>query len=360
LGQFPLSKIYMHELTRNDILRFSKSQLAQHPCWAVEVGPADADLLIKNIADRAQGVFLWVFLVTKLLREGLTNDDTLSDLRKMLDSIHPDLEQFFKQILDGVSGVYHEKMAGVLEIALAAHEPLDAFIYHFHEMEYDDVDFALKERIGAYNLPDAVIARSRLRRRLDAFCKGLLEVDAQHRVQYIHRTVKDWLGTAAMRSYLEGKIKPDFKAGLSIIRAYLAWCKHPLVGSQVEIKPGDLIVNWSGWIVDKLVEAVPYTYITDASGQYLHTGEVCRILDAFYSVTIELSKAGLVTFTRKSQGLPEADCALMLRSNLLFLTMALSRAQGPRDSRLFHAGGQMSQSHSASSSGRKRCHAGRE
>lgn len=250
-----------------------------------------ADLLIKNIADRAQGVFLWVFLVTKLLREGLTNDDTLSDLRKMLDSIHPDLEQFFRHILDGVSGVYHEKMAGYLEIALAAHEPLDVFIYHFHEMEYDDVDFALKERIGAYSLPDAVMARDRLRRRLDAFCKGLLEVDAQHRVQYIHRTVKDWLGTAAMRSYLEGKIKPGFKADLSILRAYLAWYKHPLVGSQVEIKLEDLIVNWSGWIVDKLVEAVPYTYITDASGQYLNTGEVYRILDAFYSVTIELFEA---------------------------------------------------------------------
>lgn len=51
LGQSPLSKIYMHELTRNDILRFSRSQLARHPRWAVEVGPADADLQICRFAD---------------------------------------------------------------------------------------------------------------------------------------------------------------------------------------------------------------------------------------------------------------------------------------------------------------------
>ncbi|KUI65158.1 hypothetical protein VM1G_11345 [Cytospora mali] len=135
----------MHELARDDILRFSEDQLARHPRWIMEIRLVDANLLVKDIADRARGVFLWVFLVIKLLREGLTNNDTLSDFRNMLDSIPPDLEQFFKHILDGVSPVYHKKMAGFLQITLAAPRPLHVSIYHFHEMEYDDTDFALEE-----------------------------------------------------------------------------------------------------------------------------------------------------------------------------------------------------------------------
>lgn len=186
-------------------------------------------------------------------------------------------------------------------------------------MEYDDVDFALKERTSSCSLRDVNEVRSRLRRRLDAFCKGLLEVDAQHHVQYIHRTVKDWLATAAMRSYLRVKASPGFNANLSILRAYLAVYKHPLVSSEISIKPENLIIHWSGWILDTFVKAIRYAYIMEGPDPAHITDEVYGILDGFYLVTIELFRQGLVTFAGQVQGLPEANCVLMLRNNLLFV-----------------------------------------
>lgn len=317
LGQSPLCKIYMHELTRDDILQFSESQLARHPRWAVEVGPVEADLLIKDIAGRAQGVFLWVFLVTKLLREGLTNDDKPSDLRNMLDSVPPDLEQFYKQMLDNVSSVYHEKMAGFLELALAAHKPLNASIYHFHEMGYDDVEYALKEQISPHDQQDLERTHNRIRRRLDAFCKGLLEVDTLGRVQYIHRTVKDWLRTAAMRSYLRAKVKPDFDPDLSIFRGYLAVYKHPPVGSEVDIFRHQFDTYWSGWAVTHFHEALSYVDISAGFSQAHATEDVYRILDEYSSVVVKLFRSGLVRFTEQAKCLPEADGVTMLRSHLL-------------------------------------------
>lgn len=315
LGRSPPSKIYIHELTRDDILRYSESRLAEHPRWAIEVGPADADLLVKDITDRAQGVFLWVFLVTKLLRDGLTNYDTPSDIRRMLDSILPDLEEFFKQILDSVPRVYHEKMAGFLVMTLAAEEPLHASIYHFHEREYGDAGYAMSEKVSPRSQEDTQGVINRVRRRLDALCKGLLEVGDEDSVQYIHRTVKDWLETRAMRDYLKSKLRPGFDPHFSMLRASLAVYKHPEVGALVNINMVDF--RWSGSVVDQLEDITSYAKNAQILGQAHITNEVYRILDETSSVTVDIFRTGLVAFDERWQGLPQADCVLMCRSMMV-------------------------------------------
>lgn len=123
LGKSAVSKIYLHPITREDILEFTTSRLTQHPLWASTVSEAGGNAMIRTITQRAQGVFLWVFLVTKLLREGLTNYDKPADLQQVLDSLPDNLERLSKQALESVNPRYHEKMANFLEITLEAHEP---------------------------------------------------------------------------------------------------------------------------------------------------------------------------------------------------------------------------------------------
>ena len=228
------NKLYVHELTRDDILHYSESRLYDHPRWST--GSVDQSLLsrlVNQITDRAQGVFLWVFLVTKMLREGLANHDSLSDLTKRLESLPVDLEIFFKHILSSVEPFYHEKMAGTLLIAITAKEPLPLLIYSFHELEYADPDFALKLPTVAMPEWEVRELRNSTVRRLNGWCKGLVET-RDDCVEFIHRTVRDFLQTYEMTSFLGQKVPDTFNGSLSILRSYWAIVKRipPVTTSQ--------------------------------------------------------------------------------------------------------------------------------
>jgi hypothetical protein len=219
--------VNVHELTRNDIQHYAQHRLHTHPKWNSLINRAEAGkALAEEISNRAQGVFLWVFLVTRLLREGLTNDDSFQDLMKRLETFPSDLEMFIKQILESVDPFYHPKMARMVKITIAAKEPLPSIFYAFHEREYDDEDYALNEPIQTFEPAELDSLVAPVPRRLRGRCKGLLEIN-DNCVEFLHRTVRDFLMTAKMADYLSSKIEPAiFTPSLSIFRAYLAWIKH--------------------------------------------------------------------------------------------------------------------------------------
>ncbi|KAK3368129.1 hypothetical protein B0H63DRAFT_528511 [Podospora didyma] len=110
-GENLLAKLYIQDLTRNDILEYTRFRLSEHPRWPfLMIEESQSDLLIYEIEKSSSGVFLWVFLVTKLLRDGLTNRDSFSALYRRLKSFPIELEVFFKQILDSVEPFYRATM----------------------------------------------------------------------------------------------------------------------------------------------------------------------------------------------------------------------------------------------------------
>lgn len=63
-------------------------------------------------------------------------------------------------------------------------------------------------------------------RRLKGRCRGLLEVNRHtHCVEFLHRSVIDFLRTAEMSIYLTEKAPRGFDARLSLLRAYTAYIK---------------------------------------------------------------------------------------------------------------------------------------
>jgi len=219
--------VHVHELTRDDICHYVHSRLESHPSWKKLVNYEGAGVLLATeVTERAQGVFLWVFLVCRLLREGLTNSDSLADLMKRLGTIPEDLERFLKQILESVDPFYHPRMARVLATSMAAKEPLPTLIYAFQEDECDNADYALNAPLSPIGLSELDSMAEMVRRRLEARCKGLLEINGE-RVEFLHRTVRDFLGTAQMTDFIDEKIGCNkFTPSLSILRAYVLWCKR--------------------------------------------------------------------------------------------------------------------------------------
>lgn len=216
--------LHVHELTRHDIKRFASDRLADLPRAIVsQLSKDDVMWLVKEITDMAEGVFLWVFLVTRTLRMGLTNGDTFTDLQRRLKSIPTDLEQFLRAILMSVDDFYHEKMAGFLRIALAADGPLDRIVYAFHDLEYEDENYAMWS-INERQPTDIDALVGPVASRVNARCMGLLEVKGT-RVEFLHRTVRDFLQTGEMNEFLVSKSRSNFHPDMSILRAYVAWIK---------------------------------------------------------------------------------------------------------------------------------------
>lgn len=268
-----MPKIYMHDLTQNDIKTYAFHRLREHPRWPslVTSNSAGGHWLINEIVERCDGVFLWVFLVTKLLREGMTNQDRFPDLRRRLESFPRELGPFFRQILDSVEPIYHAKTASLLRIALTAKKPLHMIMYDMHDLEHDDENYYRGRRIKPFTREELSDVKSRITYHLNSRTRGLLQVSScSFEVTFLHRTVRDYLAGEGL-SYLPKIDLPrgsghKFSPELSILRAYAAWvkCSTPHTLRRNEFAeysdPGNTIATdgITPSIVDITTDLIPY------------------------------------------------------------------------------------------------------
>ncbi|KAI9647790.1 hypothetical protein NHQ30_004178 [Ciborinia camelliae] len=215
-------KIYLQDLTRRDILNYAHSRLSEHPRWNKRSFPADQmKSIVDEITQRAQGVFLWAFLVTRSLRDGLVNGDTISELQQRLNSLPSDLENLFKHMLEKVDSHYHRKMGRVFRIALVAKKPLPLHFYRVRDYEETDEDYALNKSTELQKPQLLHGAVEQYRRRINAQSGGLLEISKDSTVQFLHRTVRDFLFTREMNDYLCEKSGGNFMVNISVLKAFV-------------------------------------------------------------------------------------------------------------------------------------------
>lgn len=206
--------LQLHLFTKEDIACFAKECLQNHRTKFEEHDVQDQYTeLVNEISKRAQGVFLWVRLVVHSLREGQFNSDPVSILRKRLDEIPTDLERFFQQILESVHQVYGERMARTFLTALASPEPLK--IIHYSFLDEDDPYLGWTTDFEPIDQDQINKLISRTRWRLNGRYKGLLEPDSNEdsrhvTVDFLHRTLRDFLLNSRVEKYLKARAPKDF------------------------------------------------------------------------------------------------------------------------------------------------------
>jgi hypothetical protein len=156
---------------------------------------------------KAFGVFLWVYLVTESLLEGFFDGERLSDLQRRLDSLPADLERLFWRMLDSLSAHHFERSPQLFQIYRAAVIFLSVLQLSF--ADEDDFKYAFRLSIAPFTKEQRNSRAELMRRRLNACCNGLLEVQqdlkgtiytfrisstelADVPIGYLHRTVKDF------------------------------------------------------------------------------------------------------------------------------------------------------------------------
>ena len=222
-------KLYLQDLTREDIEIYVKKKLARPMTWASTHRDAFRyQELALDIVERAQGVFLWVFLVVRSLQEGLANGDSITTLQSRLKALPADLELFFEHILNSVDDVYQEKLSAMFQHSLQARGPLSLMIYSF--LDEEDPDFAIKLPPTPMTTTEIHSRHEEMRRRINGRSKGLLEVSAvpyqglftMYSVEFLHRTVRDFLRTKDTQIKLRSMTSSTYNPCLALSRAYLA------------------------------------------------------------------------------------------------------------------------------------------
>ncbi|KAK7991112.1 hypothetical protein PG990_015392 [Apiospora arundinis] len=222
-GLNPEWTLKLEDLTRNDIRRYVSDKLDEHPQFKkLTLINENYSHIVDAVVNRAQGVFLWVYLVVRTLLEGLTFHDSVKTLYQRLQEFPPDLELFFQHLIDSVAPIYRTQMARYFKIATLAHGPLPAMLYSYLDDIDDNPDFAIALAHSELELGQARLRRNQLKRRLDGRSRGLLELvrynaEAEatafglrrfdfipieveffsYKVDFLHRTVRDFLHQSA-------------------------------------------------------------------------------------------------------------------------------------------------------------------
>ncbi len=234
-----LPSLRLEDLTARDIHLFVSEKLRGSTMFAnlQELQPQEAEHLISEVTGKSSGVFLWVRLVVVSLLEGLRDGDSIKDLQDRLYLLPLDLEELFSKILDRLNPSYLEQASKLFQLVRASKEPLSLLTLSFVE---DGFEKAMAAEVEPIPQAQAEYRAETMRRRLNSRCKGLLEANIRGhepiievKVQYLHRTVKDFLGRPDIWEYVASCSPGTFDPDLSLFGAILLEIKTLRISYQI-------------------------------------------------------------------------------------------------------------------------------
>lgn len=218
-----------------DIESYVRDRLQNHEQFK-ELGHRGPELIDKVTRD-SRGIFLWAELVTKELVEGLSHCDNRTKLEERLKELPPILLGIYSGMLDRVADIDKVDSATMLLVTRYSHHRLSPlacwFIYERFEQPLEP------QRLPELHRVNAQICTFRVKRRLQAHCKGLLEIEGlgsgdnrepmrsnseapKPLVTFMHRTVQDFLKVPKEHQRLNEWIGADFHVDELICQALCA------------------------------------------------------------------------------------------------------------------------------------------
>ena len=215
-----------------------------------------AKRLLDMIVGRADGVFLWAVIATRVVHEGLQGMADLHELTQAIEVLPPELESLFMLVLQRIKPAFQRDAAKFLRIVLLAgrHAYFDLCRLYLisSQQELQDAPFVY-ENVARSELAEACCT---LKIRLLSHTAGLLELTSRTsasqeyckgegwdpigftRVDFSHRTVREFLlDNDEAKSFLDEKGLSEAQVQLCIARGTLA--------HDAQLSEGDpVMVEW--------------------------------------------------------------------------------------------------------------------
>jgi hypothetical protein len=290
----------LEDLTHNDINHYVNSRMSASPGFRAlhELDSRATREIVDNVCKKSSGVFLWVQLVTESLLDGLSGGEKIFELQQRLQSLPEDLEDLFRKVLEGLTDQHLTRVAQFLQLVRGSSEPLTLLDMSF--ADEDDKRYALEAPCVPIDQKEANGRAELMRRRLIACCKGLLEAKAgpqtslpDTHVQYLHRTVKDWLEQEMTTVKLANYSRPDFDVNIRLYTVHLMKLKR-CTWKNLQDKGDNAIWDPAEW-------AIVYATRADPQGTNNQISMLNEIDKAAIYLTTTRMPNGLTYLERESE-----------------------------------------------------------
>ena len=213
-------KLRVENLTAGDIDHYVRSKLLSHSKMQSQMHRSSelGARLVNSIASKACGVFLWVFLVVRSLREWLSDGSEPEDLERIIETYPEELHELYEHMFKRMKPL-HRAEAFRLFQAIHHAQNVESKIptaLRLSFMERDQPDRSIHSPLEILITEDLQERLSSFETRLRSRGCGLFEVqyferlssrETSHiregRVTFLHRTVSDFLNEPGVRQVIE-------------------------------------------------------------------------------------------------------------------------------------------------------------
>jgi hypothetical protein len=256
--------LILHIHTANDIKRFVQSRI-ESVQQLIDIDDSDLKKLQNLIAERSNGVFLWVVLVVWELLDGLEPPFSLLEMEERLLRLPEALDDYFQRILNKVHQHYRRFTARLL---LMSSEPYGLELgsaYFLWLLDKEDVcchNTTVTQQQQPYALPQSWKTDICLRvRKCCGDLLGTITEVASPYITHTHRSVADFLKLPEVRSQLLTY------AGWQVSDIHLTFCRTYVSGIEHTV-----ITNWE---IPAMARSEFYGFMSHASKYELCSGKAC-------------------------------------------------------------------------------------
>lgn len=236
-------QIQLHNLNEPDIRAYCLERLG-NDIDAQKRGEI-CQRLVKNVVGLAQGVFLWVHLVTDILLVGFRQDDPDSVLLARLESLPSDLDELYTKLREPIEKDRIQKTRSDRMLLLAAKNPgrdsLTAMAFSWLEGQEGDQgglnnpDFPPASGLDPYSEAEISKRLDHVTKQVNGLARGFLQITTRPsafeeqtesffrpRVEFCHRTARDYLLHTKDRNHAILSSFPNFEPSNLYTRILLA------------------------------------------------------------------------------------------------------------------------------------------
>jgi hypothetical protein len=214
--------LQLEQYTANDIATYIEARTA---CLErIDELHDVADTLRKELIRKANGVFLWVNLVTEELRRGIATGNSVTEFKSILSSPPSGLHDLYRHMLGKVEEKYKPEMWKMFNVVLSATRPLTMTEFQYILAFERTPSFLSQQEMR--DSPSVVHNDKLMENRVLHRSGGLLEIAARGHlsfstVRFIHQSVTD---------FVRGQTQNDVDGHWQLLKS----CAHYL--SMTEIR----------------------------------------------------------------------------------------------------------------------------
>ncbi|KAL1384551.1 hypothetical protein HDK64DRAFT_318196, partial [Phyllosticta capitalensis] len=228
----------VHELTKEDIRTYARENIEKSPeLMALIEDKRNFEEIVDEITLKAEGVFLWVFLVVRMLLDGPEEGAGFRDLQRKLDSYPTELDGLFDRIYQTIKPEFRVDTARMLKICLQTRYQWSLVPFYLIDRLEEDPDYVFNGSFHHVTTSEVDGLNYSLSKRIKARCKDFLQITCaeevmegaeilKYSVEFMHRTARDYVKQQLMPEHLEKELGVNFDADLVLAHSALLAMKQ--------------------------------------------------------------------------------------------------------------------------------------